>query len=302
MATTQPSEAFKLLADETRMDIISELGRAAGNMQSGARSYSELMNAIGARDSGRFNYHLNQLLGHFVVRENEKYALSYEGVLIYRSVLAGTFSEKPPHQTLRTESSCHECGGQLIGRLDDHLLFITCDDCGRTFLAGYLPPRSYANRTPIEVLSVLNQRIRFQMGLIGRSVCPWCYGATTARILPADETPFKDRPVEITVRHACSQCHAEGWTTLGQRLLHHPDMIAFHLHHDIVITELPLWEIGFAVTDHYTSVQSHDPYRATLSITLDDDRFSATITEDAHVEAVTWTGRDESEAEPTSKS
>lgn len=293
MSEVEPADAFDMLADETRVRILQELGRARGGDGAASRSYSDLMEAVEARDSGRFNYHLTRLRDHFVVKTQAGYALSYEGVLIYRSIIAGTFSQRPPTGPLETGSRCHECGGPLVARHDDHVRFVTCGSCETTFLAGYLPPRGYADRTEGEVLDALDQRVRFQIGLISRSVCPWCSGTTSARLVPAAETPLADRPVETAVRHVCHHCEAHGWTTVGQRLLDQPDVVSFHRVHGVDVTDRPLWELAFAVTDHRTTVLDRDPLRVALSLELDQDRLRVALDEQAEVVDVEWPARDE---------
>ncbi|MCH7660071.1 MAG: helix-turn-helix transcriptional regulator [Euryarchaeota archaeon] len=76
-----PEEAFALLGNETRVAIIRELGTADD-----PRSFSDLHAAVGVRDSGGFNYHLQKLVGSFVRRTDEGYELSGAGERIHESV------------------------------------------------------------------------------------------------------------------------------------------------------------------------------------------------------------------------
>lgn len=284
MSGIDAAEAFTLLADETRVRIVHELGRARGTGTSAGRSYAELMDAVGAVDSGRFNYHLQQLVDHFVHREGDDYTLAYEGVLIYRSIVAGTFSEAVADRTFDTATPCHQCSEALVARVEDHFVRIACPACTTTYLAGYLPPRGYANRSTEAILSTLDLRVRAQMGLIGRGVCPWCYGRAAAELVPDDDLPLRNRPVDVAVRHDCVECRAQGYTTVGQRVLDDPALIALHADHGIRLTESPLWALEFAVTDRYTTIKQHDPLVVELAIPVGADTYRATIEQDGSID------------------
>lgn len=244
--------AFDLLADETRVRILQELGRSRGGNQE-TLSYTTLMERLGAENSGRFNYHLTKLRDHFVEKTADGYTLSYEGVLTYRSIIAGTFSEHPPVKTIPTDSSCHLCGGSLVLDLENHIMLVECEECSTTFLAGYLPPRGYADRSDSELVEALDARIRYQMGLITRSVCPWCSGTTRSQLLLAEETALQDRPLDVAVRFDCKHCEARAWMALGQFVLAHPDI------GQIEIGKQFLWDVEFAVTDSRTKILNDEP-------------------------------------------
>jgi len=68
-----PEDAFSLVANETRMDVLKALWEADG-----PRSFSALRERVGVRDSGQFNYHLGKLVGHFVRKTADGYRLSLD--------------------------------------------------------------------------------------------------------------------------------------------------------------------------------------------------------------------------------
>ncbi|WP_449329022.1 winged helix-turn-helix domain-containing protein [Salinigranum salinum] len=288
MQGVRSSDAFDMLADETRIRILQELGRARGGDGAEPKTYSDLMEAVSVRDSGRFNYHLTKLRDHFVNQAEDGYVLSYEGVLVYRSIISGTWSGQPPTETFPVGSHCHECSGELLARPDDHILHIVCSDCETTFLAGYLPPRGYSDRSNQAVLDALNDRVRHQMKQITRSVCPWCSGKTNAGVVPVTDTPLHDRPIELAVQHECHQCEAHAWMTIGQRLLDHPAVVSFYYRHGIDLTDRAVWELPFAVTDRCTTVREDDPLRVALAIDRERDHLDIMIDEHAAVTDVTW--------------
>lgn len=60
-AFLSPDEAFAVLGNETRMEILQSLGEAERPLV-----FSELREAVEIDDPGQVNYHLNQLKRHFV--------------------------------------------------------------------------------------------------------------------------------------------------------------------------------------------------------------------------------------------
>jgi DNA-binding transcriptional ArsR family regulator len=60
-----PEEAFAVLGNEIRLEILQRLGEADEPL-----AYSELFERMDYDDSGNFSYHLDQLVGHFVGRSD----------------------------------------------------------------------------------------------------------------------------------------------------------------------------------------------------------------------------------------
>lgn len=82
-----PDEAFAVLGNETRIAILQALERADEPL-----AYSDLKRQVEVCDSGRFNYHLEKLIGHFVERSDEGYWLRTVGERAAKAVIAGTFT------------------------------------------------------------------------------------------------------------------------------------------------------------------------------------------------------------------
>jgi len=71
---------FDLLSDETRLRIVSALAAHAHAVPDDpSLGFAALRQRVGARDSGRFNYHLRKLDGTLVERTQGGYALSRAG-------------------------------------------------------------------------------------------------------------------------------------------------------------------------------------------------------------------------------
>lgn len=75
-------EAFGLVDDETRLEILWGLWEEridTDHRETEPVSFSELRGRVGVEDSGRFNYHLDQLVPRFVEQGEDGYTLTYAG-------------------------------------------------------------------------------------------------------------------------------------------------------------------------------------------------------------------------------
>lgn len=85
-----PDDAFATLGNETRIEILQTLGATDDPL-----SLSELRKRVGMRDSGQFNYPLDQLAEHFVEDTHEGYALQRASERIIEAVLSGAVTDTP---------------------------------------------------------------------------------------------------------------------------------------------------------------------------------------------------------------
>jgi len=103
-----PDDAFAVLGDETRIEILQTLGEADAPL-----SFSELREHVGTSDSGQFNYHLNKLKGHFIRKADIGYMLSQAGTRMVEAVLSGAVTEAPHVGLTEIDASCHYCGAPI---------------------------------------------------------------------------------------------------------------------------------------------------------------------------------------------
>lgn len=71
---TDETAVFDLLSDETRVETVATLAAAGDGLR-----FSDLRRRVGARDSGRFNYHLGRLRGRLVEKRGDRYVLTERG-------------------------------------------------------------------------------------------------------------------------------------------------------------------------------------------------------------------------------
>lgn len=176
--------ALSIVGEPTRAAIVIELGeaRSAAPATSDALGFSELMEQVGVEDSGRFNYHLDKLVGTFVEKSEEGYGLRLPGQLLYRAFVAGTLTDRRTVDPFPV-GECPNCGGRLAAAyLPDHLLTVECEDCETLFDAAYFPTRGVEARPRSELLDAVYQRRHQKLGAMRRGVCPGCGGRVERRL------------------------------------------------------------------------------------------------------------------------
>jgi hypothetical protein len=96
------------------------------------------------RDSGRFNYHLDQLVGRFV-REVDPggYALRRSDQRIVRTVLAGTGTDGPAFGQREIDAECPLCGAPTAVTYEDGWLYRVCAECPDAYAGHDLGPDGY---------------------------------------------------------------------------------------------------------------------------------------------------------------
>lgn len=266
------SEAFEVLADPTRLDILRALGGAEPHGAPASLSFSELRDRVGVRDSSRFNYHLQTLGETFVGQaddadEREGYHLTYAGYTVYRLLVRGVFSGTPPVDTRTEEWTCPDCDSVLtVASRGDGMTDVDCPDCGTDYLHYEFPPHGAAARAADgdDLLLAVDAWARSELLLFGRGVCPWCGGRVDAHLttdpdsLPHDLNPEKP----AFVRYVCGACGGGPSVEVEYIVLDHPAFAGFCYDHGID-HDAPIWQL---VERLDVAVASAEPVAANVSV------------------------------------
>ena len=163
-----PETALSLLSDEIRAAVLWQLSATrGGDGPPPTLSFSELKARVAPEvDSSRFNYHLQELVGHYVERveaadawadasrpipdmagdPEDGYQLTAEGTTLIRTIRAWS-ADGEPERTLAIDGDCHYCGSGLAARYESAILVVDCPDC--EYLYDY-------NLTPLGVFDGLD--------------------------------------------------------------------------------------------------------------------------------------------------
>lgn len=252
------AEAFKILGNETRMAILVALWDAHDPLaEDNSLSFTELRNRVGIRQGGRFNYHLDKVVGRYVARTDDGYVLRPKGLKLLETIVAGTGHATSLAPT-EIDVACQLCGGDTaITYRDEGELYHVCLDCEGNFdwgtnvcSAGHVyrdrevtgsplsavefEPAGLADRSP-EVLFAAGRYALYGHQLMkSGGVCDECHGVTDASLAictdhdaSSGRCPSCEKRSRIRVRFVCSTCKEGGSNTPAGVALFHPAVIAF---------------------------------------------------------------------------
>ncbi|KTG11577.1 hypothetical protein AUR64_03510 [Haloprofundus marisrubri] len=264
--------ALGALADEARIDILLAL------WQSDSLGFVTLQEAAGFDDSGRFNYHLDKLVGRFVAKTDDGYQLTPSGAKAVDLVLDERFGPTPPSVDQSAGADCPRCDTELRARYEDGDLSLSCPDCETLVHYGYFPPRGRVTRNADDFLDAYSRRLWRDFTLAHRGVCPHCSGRTDTRV-----EPDPDWYIGYAAQSICTDCGATAGSTIGLRLLADPAVVTFLDSHGIRVDERRFWTFDFCLDDGGVRVDSTDPLRYLVPIEADGEILEVTVDESATV-------------------
>lgn len=284
-----PAEAFAALSDPLRIDILEAL---AAFHREGERTvrYSTLRKAVDVRDSGRFRYHLNQLLGAFVEKADEGYRLAYAGNEVVNAIIAGTYTSGGRLGPTDLDSTCSLCGGPARATYEDGLLEVACPNDHPLFV-WTLPPnaadavreREADEDDALRELVGLATTLAYQSyELVVDGTCSECYSAIDPRLRAVEA---EGQPVRFTAR--CEACGAAYDGPVGFALLGHPEVEAHYHRSGRPVRGRYWWELSFVTAAADVERIDDDPLRVRLVADLDGAELAATVEADGTVSDVT---------------
>lgn len=265
-------DAFQLLADETRLDIIEYLRHA----RTCPVSYADIKNEIGIHDSGRLNYHLDKLTGTFISKSEEGYTLSFGATALYQTILSTRPIANHPSPTFDAEESCPECGSTFEICYEDELVVSQCPECESQSFGYPFPAGGFEGRTDEEALRAVVQRINHHVSLAQRGVCPYCSGKMTAEWLTDHDTEF---PTDVLVHYLCSLCEMELHTSVVTLIAQQSAVVSLFNDYGIDTRELMPWEIRYYAPIEEVSVRLENPLQVEVPVTIDDNEFTVLVAE-----------------------
>lgn len=271
------ADAFGMLADPIRVEILATLWQ----LESSPVPYSELRDAAGLRDSGRFNYHLTKLTDHFVEKTGDGYRLRPSGLVVLNAIYAGSYVDAPVRDGLDVDGECPTCGRALVGEYDAGMFRVSCGGCDDQLFMLSFPPRGVTRREDDELLRAISIYTRAHTRRANSGLCPFCGGAMAMWLeLDADS----DLPLSTLVYSECANCGAENRSSVGFSILEHPAVAGF-LHDQDVPADAPPWCFDWCLSDDAVTVVSRDPPRVHLDVIVDDsdELLRVTVGDDGRV-------------------
>ncbi|SDL98262.1 Helix-turn-helix domain-containing protein [Halogranum gelatinilyticum] len=285
---TDPDAAFGALSDPVRVDIVRVLAdRYREQPDDAVLSFSTLRKGVDVADSGRFLYHLKQLLGTFVAKVEGGYRLTEAGHAVVAAILAGTYTRRESVGPTELDSDCPLCDAGVSGRYADGVLRVACAD-GHPLFVWSLPPNAATGRSIPELVAVARLNLSHTVELLLAGACPGCWGTATTRL-----TGLGDESEEVSpgFRATCDTCGLRVVGPVGFCLLTQPDVVGFSHHHGVAPSERYLWELPVVQRDAATELAgdgSEEPPGATdarvrVAVTLGGETLRVDLDETARV-------------------
>lgn len=295
-------EAFDLVGNETRAEVLRVLSEAREGDLPPALSFSELRDRVRTDPrSSRFNYHLQRLVGTFVEQREEGsaqlaaefvddetgYALRPEGTFLTRVLTAMSVPEDGGRTAgpFDADLDCHFCGAGVRARYENRTFQLRCPDCDHLFAYTLTPPGLASDDPcPDVLLDRAATYLRGKYTTFARGACPLCAGPVPPEVIDPAEInwPGADRLTAL-VRRTCRHCGNLNYALVGTELLVDPEVVAFCRERSLDVARGRLWEFPFAITDRHTTVVAEDPWRAELSVPGGDEALAVRVDADLNV-------------------
>lgn len=302
-AGPRATEAFELLANETRLAILLALWeaydpRATNNVM----SFSDLLDRVGYDSPGNFSYHLEQLEGQFIKGgpEGDGYELRTTGLKFVRSVVAGAGLHETTHGPSEIDVDCPLCGSRTATTYRDGVMYLVCTECeGRhpdrhgmdsVLSAMKFDPAGVPDRTPTELLAAVGVAQHRHIRTMFEGLCSACSGPVDAGLEvcsehnPGGVCPNCGREFSAWVHFQCRVCKDHHGTAPASIPLFHPAVVAFYHDHG-VSTQLHaddferVQRVMELMENHEIAVVSEDPPRVDVTVAYEGDQLRLTIDE-----------------------
>lgn len=273
-----PEGAFEPLSDETRLQIMHTLAlQYREEPANPTMGFGELRKAVGRRDSGNFNYHLDQLRGRFIEDTDDGYKLSPAGHEVISAVVAGTYDDHDPRGPIEVSESCPVCGAVMTAKYESGLLRVSCDHDHQ--FRNTLPQRAVEDRSLEEIVRVMTIKTQQDLERVVEGICPRCYSSVDWNV---DVTELVGVP-EVTTQ--CSRCGTVAEVPVAAAIINHPEVVAFFADHGVDIRHRPLWApvLWNSVT---VDVAREEPLELSVSVQVEGEELVATLDDSLDIQAV----------------
>lgn len=264
------AEAFELVGHPDRLSIIEVLIEARRSDGQSDVQFTSLRDLSNIDDTGRFNYHLNQLLGTFVTKTDDGYRLSSYAHRIMAPMMGGVYDPDRATESVETAGECPDCGSDLWIQPDETTLRVVCDQDHviNEGLLGY--PGIVDDRPPAEATETFGLINTQGIELAVAGVCPTCHGPVDGEITAAENADY------YLFEAPCGTCGNQFANTVGSCVLTHPSVVSFLHEHGIDVRKTTPWSLSFAHPGAEI-VESTEPLRLSVEIQGDEELLSVTV-------------------------
>ena len=274
----KPGEVFELLSNDLRVDIVQTLGESDEPL-----SFSTLRERTGVRDSGKFNYHLRKLVGHFVSQGAEGYRLTIAGDQVYGAMLSGAYTADATVPPFEFDGPCPLCGnGTLCATYADETAKLYCPGCEDWHNEFPFPPGNLDEFDRTELPAAFDRWMRTTLQTFLQGFCGNCGG----RIDPGLEQTDPEDSLPIRAIYVCGRCGEELHASPLLPVFFQSSAVSFFDRHGVDVFHDSTWQFYGLEDDVTIEVIDDDPLRVDVTVTMEGETLRATVGPVATVERV----------------
>ncbi|RKD85938.1 winged helix-turn-helix domain-containing protein [Halopiger aswanensis] len=248
------ADIFRLLADDTRVDILRAVAVAQYELEevgSGAAvlAFSEIYDHVDVENTSKLSYHLGELTGTYLRKSEDGYSLSHAGERIVRFILSGNYEQPEAFGPEPVNGVCVFCGENALEASLSHQFFrIDCTACEQQVTGQPITPAQVNTRDGDALIRSVKLRSTEDARQIRQRMCPECGAHLSADVIHVSESALPDAD-PFVVTSSCEECLREYNSPLTYSVVYHPASIAFHWNHGVDVTTRGIWEFHEYVYD-----------------------------------------------------
>lgn len=275
------ADVFETVANDTRLSILLQM--IIRQNESGPLAYSEIMDAVGIEDSGRFNYHLDRLRDYFVDVDGDNYLPTMGAHKLANLIYTGKLVDDTTVDTETVGASCQRCGSPLVAGYD-YDFSVQCQACDEERLRRVTGPLVARDRPLRTLAREADSRMRAHVRALLESSCLQCGGTVSVAFTDARERFYRRQLLDTFVSVRCDRCY-DGvvYLTVGQFLLGHPTVQRYCRDEGIALDERTSWRYTWTRSDGTTEVRSRDPWEIEKYAFADGCKLVAVLEDDGSV-------------------
>lgn len=297
-----PTEFFRLLADEIRVDILRSIAVAQFELEqvgSGAAelTFSDIYDHVDVQNTSKLSYHLGELTGTYLRKTNDGYSLTHAGERIVRFILSGNYQEPAPFGPEPVNGTCVFCGEEEREAQLAHQFFsITCAACDRRVAGQPITPAQANTRDAESLIGSVKRRSAEDYRQVRRGLCPECGAHLSAEVVTVSESSLPDTD-PLLVTSECGACLRTYNSPMTLSVVYHPASVSFFWERGIDVTARGVWEFHEQVYDgRWTSEQvASDPDEYEVVFRHGDDALRVRLDSTATVTATERVRRESGE-------
>ena len=269
------SDVFGLLSDETRVDILRTVAVAQNDKHldgPAQLSFSDIYERVDVDNTSKLSYHLGELTGTFLRKDEPGYSFTHAGEKIVRFVLSANYESPEDFGPIPVEAVCPFCDSQAIQARPNHQMLIAeCTECDRPVSAYDIPPAQVRERTDEQLIESIKRKHSAHYRQVRNGICPECAGPLSTTVMSSEQLPYDWQ--EFLVLDECPECLRRYNAPMSYSVAYHPASVAFHWDHGIDIAGKALWELhDFAADGKWsTEKRATDPDEYVVELRQGDD-------------------------------